>query len=416
VSGIITYQELDAIAKTDNDFVRASEYMRELALKSLEDNSDIGALIDTRNQAKALGEYIAKKVKSREAKLEAENNLAEIRIRYERELGKLIKRMQERGELAPKNGKRNPPNGLLGGLEEPMRLTDVGVTHMQSHRWQRMASLPEEKFEEALSEVKENGWELTSFDIEKRAKEHEREQREIIVLQAAAVTPITKPIPRNYQTGDVVCIGGHLLICNDNTSEQVRSILNSYAPAALAFCDPPYNADVAAWDNGGFVWQQDYLANLADIVAVTPGIGNIPGFMQQTAMPYKWSTATFINNGMTRGALGFGNWIYTALFSDKSIHRNAQDVYTISISSADADDLGAKRQKPPLYLSWLFNLLTGEGETIIDAFGGSGTSVMVAHNLNRRCISIEKDPHTFTLMVARVENALESKAQLQEAA
>lgn len=117
---------------------------------------------------------------------------------------------------------------------------------------------------------------------------------------------------------------------------------------------------------------------------------------------------------MTRGALGFGNWIYTALFSkQKSIHRNAQDIYSITINASDADELGAKRQKPPMYLSWLFNLLTEEGETILDVFGGSGVSVLIADKLKRRCICIEKDESTFNALVARIENTLDLKAAIQ---
>lgn len=204
-----------------------------------------------------------------------------------------------------------------------------------------------------------------------------------------------------YTLGDVVTVGDHILLCADNTDDAARLLMTN-AGAALVFADPPYNAEVAAWDTGDFMWVQDFLLEYAPIVAVTPGIGNIPNFMRQTAMPYRWSTATFISNGMTRGALGFGNWIYTALFSKGSIHRNAQDVYTITINASDADELGAKRQKPPMYLSWLFSLLTEQGDVIIDPFAGSGTSIIVAHNTGRRCIGIERDEDTFNRMVARV--------------
>ena len=151
----------------------------------------------------------------------------------------------------------------------------------------------------------------------------------------------------------------------------------------------------------------------ADVVAVTPGISALHDFMQQTAMPYRWSTACIINNGMARGALGFGNWMYTALFSKlASLHRSRQDIAEISIKASDKyddHDLGAKRQKPPAYLAWLFNLLTAEGDVILDPFAGSGTSVVVAHQLGRRCIGIEKDPATFAAMVQRVRVTVEAQ-------
>lgn len=233
-------------------------------------------------------------------------------------------------------------------------------------------------------------------------------------VQSAAWTPKAgAPVEVRYTRGDSVMVGPHTLMCADNQDDGARALMAA-AGAQLVFADPPYNADVAEWDTGDFTWAQDFLMDYAPIVAVTPGIGNIPGFMRQTAMPYRWSTATVISNGMTRGALGFGNWIYTALFSKGSIHRNAQDVYTVTINARDADELGAKRQKPPMYLSWLFDLLTKPGATIIDPFAGSGTSVIVAHNLGRVCIAIERDEDTFNSMVARVRGVVD--AQKAEAA
>jgi len=228
---------------------------------------------------------------------------------------------------------------------------------------------------------------------------------------AADTTPET-PATIVYERGDVVWLAGHLLICDDNRSALVRSILETEG-AALAFCDPPYNAGVAEWD-GGFTWEQDFLIDYADIVAVTPGIGNLPDFFRRTTMPYKWSVSAHISNGMTRGALGFGNWIYTALFAKASIHRDRQDITTVAIQTSDSDELGEKRQKPSRYLAWLFGLLTHKGDTIIDAFGGSGNAVIVAHELGRRCISIEKDPDTFNRMVARVSAAIGETAILKE--
>lgn len=217
----------------------------------------------------------------------------------------------------------------------------------------------------------------------------------------SAVTPF--PASRTYTAGEIVTVGRHTLICADN--RDVADYLTRLN-ADFVFADPPYNAHAADYDDGSFVWDQDFLINCAPIVAVTPGISSIQDFMRRTDMPYKWSTSCYINNGMTRGALGFGNWIYTALFSHDSLHRNAQDVVTISISSADKDDTSAKRQKPPRYLAWLFNLLVPKGGLVIDAFGGSGIAVLVAEQLGLRCVAVEKDPETFAAMVARVERGV----------
>lgn len=212
---------------------------------------------------------------------------------------------------------------------------------------------------------------------------------------------------------EVVRIGRHVIIYGDNRDQQTlaRLMAEIDGAASLAFLDPPYNAGVAEWDDGSFVWQHDHFINLARVVAVTPGIGNIPGFMRETEMPYKWSTAAFIKNGMTRGAIGFGNWMYTAIFSHSSIYRQRQDIQLITINPSDAAESGAKRQKPPQYLQWLFDLFTTPGDTIIDGFGGSGTSVLVAEKMGRRCICIERDPQSFGQIVERVRGAIEETVQ-----
>lgn len=270
---------------------------------------------------------------------------------------------------------------------------------------------PGEEYEAVDTEASLKAWQAAITQKAKIHKQMALDEKHARVQLAAWMPKADMPVNVRYTRGDKVMVGPHTLMCADNQDDGARALMAA-AGAALVFADPPYNADVAEWDTGDFTWTQDFLMDYAPIVAVTPGIGNIPNFMRQTAMPYRWSTATFISNGMTRGALGFGNWIYTALFSKTSIHRNAQDVYTVTINARDADELGAKRQKPPMYLSWLFDLLTTPGATIIDPFAGSGTSVIVAHNLGRVCIAIERDEDTFNSMVARVRGVVdEQKAE-----
>jgi hypothetical protein len=240
-------------------------------------------------------------------------------------------------------------------------------------------------------------------------RESRKQEREIAVKVAENTAAVAHT---QYKQGDMVCVGDHILICADSASDAViaYAAIHNYT---FAFCDIPYNADVDEWDED-FSWKHDWLTRCIPFVAVTPGISSIQAFMRVTDMPYVWSTAVFISNGMTRGALGFGNWIYTALFGDRSkAHRNAQDIHTIAITGK-LDDLGAKRQKPPAYLAWLFQLMTKEGERILDPFAGSGTSVIVAHELGRKCTAIEIDPVTFGGMVARIEKAVGLPAELVE--
>lgn len=243
-----------------------------------------------------------------------------------------------------------------------------------------------------------------------------REQRDKDIADAgleadlAIVESDITPPETQYKHGDIVTIDRHILLCADNLSDIAKSTIQELsAKPSLIFCDPPYNANSAEYDDGLFEWSQDYFADICDIVAVTPGISSIQDFMKRTNMPYQWSTSTYIDNGITRGAIGFGNWIYTAIFSHGSIYRNRQDVYRISINGKQLDS-GDKKQKPSHYLAWLFQLFTKEDDWVVDAFGGSGNSAIVAHEQGRNCLSIEKSPETFRQMVLNIKQHIEDSS------
>jgi len=69
--------------------------------------------------------------------------------------------------------------------------------------------------------------------------------------------------------------------------------LNFVPRCKFAFADPPYNAGVDKWDND-FTWGQDYLQDIADVVAVTPGGWNSYNFYHTTQMIYQWEMACWI--------------------------------------------------------------------------------------------------------------------------
>ena len=202
---------------------------------------------------------------------------------------------------------------------------------------------------------------------------------------------------KSVQPGQWWQLGEHLLYCGDSADETFTS---RAAGAEFAFADPPYNAGKADWDHG-FTWRHDYLADAAAIVAVTPGISAIPDFHIATKMPYRWAMAAWITNGMTRGALGFGNWIYIALFAQQeSLHRNMQDHMRISVSQA-APSTHHESRKPAELLVGLLEAFTDEGDTVIDPFLGSGTTLFAAGQSGRRCIGAEIEPEFCSEIITR---------------
>jgi hypothetical protein len=74
---------------------------------------------------------------------DAERKAAFIRIRAERQGGKLLRQMQEQGE---RRSTRTARVDSIPTLEE------LGISHDQSSRWQRLAEIPQEEFEAELLE------------------------------------------------------------------------------------------------------------------------------------------------------------------------------------------------------------------------------------------------------------------------
>lgn len=244
-------------------------------------------------------------------------------------------------------------------------------------------------------------------ELRKAEKKAEREQ---VRKKVEATTGIKAD--ERCSLGDVWILGDHVLYCGDTSTEDFRDLIRDRVDgkACLAFADPPYGANVEGYDDSRFYWEHDYLADAADVVIVTPGIVSIFELARCTAMPYRWSLAAWITNGMTRGAVGFGNWMYAAVFSAGSVFRQAQDFSKVTISNAEAEDTEHPTRKPTEYVHWIVETFSKPKEWVIDPFLGSGQTLMVCEASGRRCIGGELDPKFCSEIVARWEAMTKAEA------
>ncbi len=75
-----------------------------------------------------------------------------------------------------------------------------------------------------------------------------------------------------------------------------------------------------------------------------------------------------------------------------------------SLKGISKEKVGHPSQKPLALIEKLVLMSTGEGDTVLDPFLGSGTTAVVAQRLGRRCIGIEKDPAYCRMALARIQN------------
>jgi DNA modification methylase len=165
---------------------------------------------------------------------------------------------------------------------------------------------------------------------------------------------------------------------------------------------------VADYDKGNFVWTQDYLTEISDIVAVTPGINNISFFLKNTQMTYKWLAICHVKNLKSGCAIGYTHYYPIFLFSNlRVVNFGIKDLFTITLSPMPETDrdIAFKRQKPAALLTYLLNSFTREGDLILDPFAGSGQTLMVSEALGRKCKTVEILPE----MVKKIINRYEGK-------
>ncbi len=151
----------------DNKLIHFNKAKQELALAT-----EIDEVKEIRDKAEALRAYAKQAGES----LGMQNQCAEIKIRAERRAGELIPEQIKHG------GDRKTESRL-----QDATLKNIGIDKTESHRFQQVASIPEEKFEEHITNVKDKKKELTSIGVQKLAKELQREERDKNL--------VTKPLP-----------------------------------------------------------------------------------------------------------------------------------------------------------------------------------------------------------------------------
>ena len=80
--------------------------------------------------------------------------------------------------------------------------------------------------------------------------------------------------------------------------------------------DPPYGINKGPWDTEFPTWIFPLAADSAPVLAIMPGVWNLLRCPQQAGrLSYRWTLSAYLSNGMTRGAVGYSNWIPCLLYS-----------------------------------------------------------------------------------------------------
>ena len=314
------------------------------------------------------GDLLAEMARKLEIPLKGQNVLGRTRVELAAKLREVIE------VKFPKGGDRKSKSKDL-----TLILTDAGITKNESSD-AKIIKEEEEIVEVVMNEIEKEKDIITpkkvAAKVRKKKKEIKKKGHEKISNSLDVISNISPDLV-NIKSGWHK-IGNQLLYCGSNLDLE---FINHLPHCKFAFADPPYNAGVAEWDSN-FKWQHDYIQDISDVIAVTPGGWNTFNFYNETKMNYIWEMACWIKNGMTHGKCGFANFIKTSIFSKYKV-KIPQDFWEISIKTNETEDTNHKGRKPYNFMIHLIDLFSSKGDSIIDLFAGSGTTLLISEKMER---------------------------------
>ncbi|MFH0938263.1 MAG: DNA methyltransferase [Planctomycetota bacterium] len=313
--------------------------------------------------------------------LEAQNNAAEIKIKAQWKEGQILAQMKKSGELREGKTPKLSQDGTV-----TVTLDELGITRNESSRTQQMGELPEAKLETTIAEELGKEKELTTTTVLGVAKS-ERKQAER-TKRAKAGKSVALPCGVDLRVGDF--------------RERVKDIPDNSVD--LVFTDPPY-------DRESIPLYEDLAREAARVLK--PG-GSLICYAGHYAIPeilnlmtphlrYWWTLCCKHNGNSARltGVNVFVAWKPMLWFVKDTRGGNldfVSDLIESSLPTKDDHDWQQSDAEARYYIEHL----TNEGDTILDPFAGSGTTLIAAHQLNRNSIGIEIDEDNANIAKSRI--------------
>ena len=241
------------------------------------------------------------------------------------------------------------------------------------------------------------------------------EEQEIIEDEVPEV-----PEEPKAKLGDIYQLGNHRLMCGDSTKEEDVAKLMNGVKADMVFTDPPYGIDVVS-DNGevganfGVAKKGNYSKVIADDTTDTAkksyeiqkkicnklilwGGNYFIDFLEPSDGWLIWDKRvdSGIKNTFADGEMAYCNF-HTPI-------RIYHQLWNGMIREGEKDKRVHPTQKPIKMLSEILQDFSKENETILDVFGGSGSTLIACEQLNRKCYMMELDEHYVSVIIERYIN------------
>ncbi len=180
-----------------------------------------------------------------------------------------------------------------------------------------------------------------------------------------------------------------------------REILPTLEPVDLVLTDPPYGCGKADWDEEFPLEWYSAAKRLAPMVVIITGSAGLPDSIGLVKTDFVDVIAARNLNGMTRGPLGFGNWIAAVVAGSKP--PPGVNCFDFIVSGNMPDH---PTPKPIAYMKKLLTRLLPNGKDLIDPFMGSGSTLRAAKDLGFKAIGIELEEKYCEVAAKRLAQAV----------
>lgn len=246
------------------------------------------------------------------------------------------------------------------------------------------------------------------------------------------------PEPRT-KIGDLWLMGDHRLLCGDATAESDVSRLMDGAKAQLFLTDPPYNVDYTGKTADAIKVGNDNMDDQEFREFLRLSLGNGFASIDPGSAYYIWHADVeaynfygavqdcghrvrqcliWIKNSMILGRRDYHFKHEPCLYGwhDKGSHHWYSDRTQTTILEFDRPSRSSDHPttKPVTMFAYLMGNSSKPGDTVLDLFGGSGTTLMAADATHRKCYMMELNPVYCDVIVARWEAKTGQRAVLSQ--
>ena len=265
-------------------------------------------------------------------------------------------------------------------------------------------------------------WFDFDFGIDLPEESKEDEDKEIVEDEAPEVDEDAEPITK---LGDIWQLGRHRLMCGDSTDKATVELLMDGKKADLLLTDPPYGIDYGGLlkgkgdghggaDKNGWksydapTWDKERPNENAFLLLLSLTENQIiwGGNYFADILPPKMCWLVW-DKGQRDFSLADGELAWTSF--DKALR-----IKSYSRALANRENKVHPTQKPIELLRWCIEDIAERNmervNTVLDLFGGSGSTLIACEQLDRTCYMMELDPKYCDVIIKRWESFTGEKA------